>query len=154
MTKSGNLILSLVGFAFSFGLAIAPVSSSYAEGKEHKLVIHMDENDPKKMNLALNIVEQSKKEWARRGDTITVEVVAHGPGLHMLRDDTSPVKKRIGLITLKLDNVIFSACGNTLKKQSKKEGHAVPLIADARQVPAGVVRIMELQEIGYSYVRP
>jgi uncharacterized protein len=30
----------------------------------------------------------------------------------------------------------------------------VPLIAEATVVPSGVVRLMELQEQGWSYVRP
>jgi intracellular sulfur oxidation DsrE/DsrF family protein len=36
----------------------------------------------------------------------------------------------------------------------KTEGKAVPIIADATLVPSGVVRLMELQEQGWSYVRP
>ena len=154
MMKTRKLLLIVLGLGMTFATALAPVSSANAEGKVHKLVLHMDENDPKKMNLALNIVEQSKKEWARRGDTLIVEVVAHGPGLMMLRTDKSPVKKRIGLIAIQQENVSFSACGNTMKKMGKKEGKAITLIPEATKVPAGVVRIMELQEMGYLYVRP
>jgi intracellular sulfur oxidation DsrE/DsrF family protein len=36
----------------------------------------------------------------------------------------------------------------------KREGKPVPLIAEATIVPAGVVRLMELQEQGYAYVKP
>ncbi|MCP5367407.1 MAG: hypothetical protein H6907_13910 [Hyphomicrobiales bacterium] len=125
-----------------------------AEGQAHKLVIHVDENDKTKMTIALNIVEQTVKLWQDRGDTVTFEIVAHGPGLHMLRADTSPVKKRIGLMSTEIDNLSFSACANTLRKQEAKEGKTVPLVPEARTVPGGVFRIMQLQEMGYSYVRP
>jgi hypothetical protein len=36
----------------------------------------------------------------------------------------------------------------------KKEGHAVKIVSEARMVPAGVVRLTELQEEGWSYIRP
>jgi len=37
---------------------------------------------------------------------------------------------------------------------TEKEGKVPPLIAEAKNVPSGVVRLMELQEAGYSYIRP
>ena len=36
----------------------------------------------------------------------------------------------------------------------KAEGHAIPIVPEATVVPSGVVRLMELQEAGWSYVRP
>jgi intracellular sulfur oxidation DsrE/DsrF family protein len=36
----------------------------------------------------------------------------------------------------------------------KKEGHAISILPEATIVPSGVVRLMELQEQGWSYVRP
>jgi hypothetical protein len=48
----------------------------------------------------------------------------------------------------------FSGCNNTLQAMQKTEGKEISLVAEARIVPAGVVRLMELQEAGWSYVRP
>jgi uncharacterized protein len=36
----------------------------------------------------------------------------------------------------------------------KKEGQPISLVSEAVLVPAGVVHVMELQEKGWSYVRP
>jgi intracellular sulfur oxidation DsrE/DsrF family protein len=36
----------------------------------------------------------------------------------------------------------------------KTEGKAVPIIQEAVVVPAGVVRLVELQEQGFKYVKP
>jgi intracellular sulfur oxidation DsrE/DsrF family protein len=36
----------------------------------------------------------------------------------------------------------------------KKEGHPIAILSEATIVPSGVVRLMELQEQGWSYVRP
>jgi intracellular sulfur oxidation DsrE/DsrF family protein len=48
----------------------------------------------------------------------------------------------------------FSACNNTREGMEKKEGHPINVLSDAVLVPSGVVRLMELQEEGWSYVRP
>jgi intracellular sulfur oxidation DsrE/DsrF family protein len=37
---------------------------------------------------------------------------------------------------------------------SAKAGQDVPLMSEAMVVPSGVVRLVELQEQGYAYIRP
>lgn len=37
---------------------------------------------------------------------------------------------------------------------TKQEGKDVPLVSEARVVPSGVVQLIELQEQGFSYIRP
>jgi intracellular sulfur oxidation DsrE/DsrF family protein len=49
---------------------------------------------------------------------------------------------------------VFSGCGNTLNNQSKQEGKEISLVSEARIVQTGIARVMELQEQGWSYVRP
>ena len=74
----------------------------------------------------------------------------------MLRADTSPVQDRIKRLKDMVfpGKIQFSACNNTKQGMEKREGHAITIIPQATLVPSGVVRIMELQEQGWSYVRP
>jgi intracellular sulfur oxidation DsrE/DsrF family protein len=125
-------------------------------GKPHHLVIQVDQNDPEVMNLALNNAKNVIEMYRAKNEDVAVEIVAYGPGLHMLRDDTSPVKDRIKqMAELNYPSTLaFSACNNTKQFMEKREGHAITIIPQATIVPAGVVRIMELQEQGYSYVKP
>jgi intracellular sulfur oxidation DsrE/DsrF family protein len=37
---------------------------------------------------------------------------------------------------------------------AKREGKEIPLIKEAKSVPSGVIRLIELQEQGWSYLRP
>ena len=83
-----------------------------------------------------------------------IQVVAYGPGLHMLRADTSPVKKRILSLLENFDMLSFVACGNTKKAMTRKENKEIPIMPEAKMVTAGVVHLMELQEQGWSYIRP
>ena len=125
-------------------------------GKEHRLAIQVDQNDAEVMNMVLNNAKNTLEYYRERNEDVEVEIVAYGPGLHMLRDDTSPVKDRIKqLKDLSFpSNLTFSACDNTKRAMEKREGHSIAIIPQASIVPSGVVRLMELQEQGWSYVKP
>jgi intracellular sulfur oxidation DsrE/DsrF family protein len=133
------------------------LSASFAaDGKSHRVSIQVDQNDPQVMNLALNNATNVIEYYRARNEDVEVDIVTYGPGLHMLRADTSPVQDRIKrLKELAFPGKIqFSACNNTKQGMEKAEGHAISILSDATIVPSGVVRLMELQEQGWSYVRP
>lgn len=106
------------------------------------------------MNLALNNVVNVTKYHEAQGDEVVIEVVAYGPGLNMYIPGNSPVEDRISTMSLGMDNVAFSACGNTKAKMEQKVGHEIKLMDEATITPSGVVRLIELQEQGYAYVKP
>ncbi|WFU69784.1 MULTISPECIES: DsrE family protein [unclassified Bradyrhizobium] len=122
--------------------------------RPHRLVIHVDVNDPAVMNLALNNVSNVAQHYSDLNQKVEIEVVAYGPGLHMLRDDTSPVKGRVAAMSETTPGLTFSACGNTRENMTKSEGKDIPLVSQAKVTKSGVVRLMELQEQGWSYLRP
>jgi intracellular sulfur oxidation DsrE/DsrF family protein len=136
------------------GLAAGVLLAGAAWAEPHKLAIHVDQNDPAVMNMALNNAQNVMAYYAEQGEEVTVELVAYGPGLNMFVADKSPVEDRISAMSLENDNLSFAACGNTLKGMEKKTGAKVNLMSEAVVVPSGVVRLMELQEDGYAYVRP
>src|SRR5882757_8170901 len=135
---------------------LANKANAQRSTKAHRLVIQVDQNDPAVMNLALNNATNVIDYYRAKGENVDVDVVTYGPGLHMLRADTSPVQDRIkGLKDYAFPSKIqFSACGNTKEGMEKKEGHPITMLSEAVIVPSGVVRLMELQEKGWSYVRP
>jgi uncharacterized protein len=124
--------------------------------RPHRIVIQVDQNDPAVMNLALNNATNVIDYYRAKQQDVQVDLVTYGPGLHMLRDDTSPVKDRIKQLKDSAfpSTVQFSACTNTKENMEKKEGKPVSIVSDAVLVPSGVVHLMELQESGWSYVRP
>ena len=122
--------------------------------KMHRVVIQVTQNDPALMNIALNNAENLNNYYQQKGEHLQVEFVAYGPGLHMLRSDTSPVRDRIKSFAEKNKKVTFSGCGNTLNAQSKQESKELTLLPEAHIVPTGIARITELQEQGWAYVRP
>nr|WP_244070650.1 DsrE family protein [Bradyrhizobium sp. Ce-3] len=124
------------------------------KGKEHRLILQVNSNDPAAMNLTLNNATNVAEYYKGLGEKVKIEVVTFGPGLHMLREDTSPVKARIEEMALSSPEVSFKACGNTQEKMQKAENKSIPIIKQADVVKSGVVRVMELQEKGWAYVKP
>jgi len=134
--------------------APAEISTAADQKPPHRLAVQVDVNDPAVMNLALNNVSNAAQHYSEIGQKVEIEVIAFGPGLHMLRDDTSPVKARIKSMSEAMPHLAFSACGNTRENMTRAEAKDVSLISQAKVVKAGVVRLMELQEQGWSYLRP
>ena len=122
--------------------------------KEHRLILQVNSNDPAAMNLALNNAMNVTEYYKETGENVKIEVVTFGPGLHMLREDTSPVKARIETMSLSNPEISFKACGNTQANMHKAENKDIPIIRAAEVVKSGVIRIMELQEQGWTYVKP
>ncbi len=145
-----KLLRAMIALSTALFLSV----SAHAADIVHKLAIHVDENDPAVMALALNNAENVKAYYASQGEGLMVEIVAYGPGLNMLLAGKSPVKERIAAMSLEDPTMQFSACGNTLAKMQEKAGKDLPLLSEAKLVTSGVVRLMELQEQGYSYVKP
>lgn len=122
--------------------------------KQHRVVIQVSEADPRVMNLALNNAENLRNFYEEAGEAIQIEIVAYGPGLNMVRSDTSPVRDRLAALVGRSQPVTFSGCDNTLGRQSKQEGKEISLVPEARLVPTGIGRIVQLQEQGWTYIRP
>lgn len=146
----------LSAFAAVLMLAVTASFGFAANAKEHRVAIQVDQNDPAVMNLALNNATNIMEYYKSKNETVQIDIVAYGPGLHMLRADTSPVHDRIKQIVNASfpSNIKFSACENTKQGMEKREGKAISIIPEAEVVPSGAVRLIELQEQGWSYLRP
>ncbi len=143
-----------------FSIALPSIAFAAAaradERKTHRVVFQVNQNSPEVMNLALNNVTNVIEYYRARNEDVDVDVVTYGPGLHMLRADTSPVQDRIKRLKEYVfpGKIQFSACNNTKEGMEKKEGHAIAIVPEATIVPSGVVHVMELQEQGWNYIKP
>lgn len=145
--------IGLLVIAFS-SQAVGQSQSKAPAPKVHRIVIQVSQNDPAVMNMALNNAENLAKHYSEKGEKYDIEFVAYGAGLSMMRSDTSPVKDRLAAIATQTRNITFAGCGNTLANQSKQENKSISLVPEARIVATGIGRVVELEEQGWSYVRP
>ena len=146
--KFRTLMSMLVVCTLVLALGSAAVAEDIPKAK-HNIVFQVSTGDPTAQKIALNNVVNVQK--ALGIDNVNIELVAYGPGLGIL---TPKSPEAIRVKSLATQNIVFSACGTTIKGIEKKTGKKVALTEGVRVVPGGVVRIMELQENGWSYIRP
>ena len=76
--------LSLVSASFA-----GNTTATKSIAKTHRVAIQVDQNDPAVMNLALNNASNIFEHYRTKGESVEVDIVTNGPGLHMLRDTSS-----------------------------------------------------------------
>ena len=116
---------------------------------DKKIVLQISDPNPFKQTLVLNVANNLIKHYGP--DQVDIEIVAFGPGLRLLMKNNSNQSRINGLSS---NGVRFAACENTIASFTKKLGHAPELVPQATPVSAGVVRIIELTEAGYTLVKP
>jgi len=154
MFKSIRFVATLIALMIPAYLAGVHTASSQNTTKLHKMVIQVSRDDTEGMNLALGNAMNAKALYDKRGEQFQVEIVAYGPGITMFRSDNSPVKDRLIAAQKAIPGIVYSMCGNAKAAAEKREGHEIIPLPGVGVVPAGVVRVAELEEQGYVYIRP
>ncbi|HME30189.1 MAG TPA: hypothetical protein VKE53_10050 [Pseudolabrys sp.] len=139
---------------FAALLLLPLVCAPAVAAEKHKLALQISDNDADKMHAVLNVAANVSKYYSDKGEEVEIQIVAFNAGLHMLRDDTSPVKPRLKSFQQGMPNVSFMACQNTLEAMARKEGKEPALVENAERVKAGIVTLIELGEKGWTIVRP
>ncbi|MSQ51530.1 MAG: hypothetical protein EXR28_06550 [Betaproteobacteria bacterium] len=141
--------LSVIGAVQWAGAAEAPAAKRPAPANQaikHKVIFQVSDNDPAKWNLTLNNARNVQQDLGEKN--VEIEIVAYGPGIGMLKMD-SPVGNRIG--EAMSTGVQVVACENTMTNQKLSREDMLSRIG---YVKAGVVELMEKQQMGWSYIRP
>lgn len=120
----------------------------------HRLAVQISDDNPEKMNAALDIAANVSRHYSGLGEEVEIEIVAMNDGLLMLRADTSPIKARLEQFRKSMPNVSFKACGNTVETMTRAEGKPIPLLPETGVVSTGVAYLMQLAEHGWFVLRP
>ena len=144
-----DLVSKVIAAFFFICGGTLPGAVVLADGAAHKVVIQVSTDDERTQKIALNNAVNIQKSLGV--DEVTIEIVAYGPGLGIM---TLAGKQSQRVADLDLQDITFSACNNTIKKVTKKKGAAPKLVEGVTIVDSGAVRIIELQQQGYAYIRP
>ncbi len=139
--------------AVSAGVSVAPAVAQAPDGI-HRLALQISDDDVAKMTSVLDIAANVSRHYSGIGEEVEIEIVAFAGGVHMLRADISPVKERLVGFMQSMVNVTFQACGNTLDTMERNEGRRPQLIGGTGIVQTGVARLIDLNEQGWTIVRP
>src|ERR1700754_232236 len=116
---------------------------------EHKIVLQLSDNDPYKQALVLSVANNLLKFYDP--DKVAIEVVAFGPGIDLLRSESTSRKQVESLIA---QGVRFDVCLNTVDTIARETGKRPDIIPLAIPVQVGVAQVLSLTENGFTMVRP
>ena len=112
---------------------------------QHRIVMQLSSNDTLVWKGLMNNLKHLKAGW---GDSVLIEVVAHGPGLDFLTNGKTTQQEKIN--HFKQLGIMFIACENTMmERKISKES----IIAEAAFVRMGIGEIVRKQEQGWSYIK-
>ncbi len=131
-------------------IALAVMTFNVYAIKAHNIVIHVDSRGLKTQKLAMNAADNLQHLYGK--DKVNVEVVTCGPGLNMVKADTKFYSKRIKRMIK--DGIRFSAGLDHTDKQELKDGRHVEFLPGVIEVQGCLMRIVNLQESGYTYMKP
>jgi uncharacterized protein len=128
-------------------VALLPVwaAAQVSQPPRNRAVFQVTDNDPARWNMILNNMANLREGVG--GEEIEIELVAFGPGLLMLKADSS-VKQRVAE-ALK-SGATINVCQNTMRGMKLVPADMLP---DIGYVPAGVVEVMRKQQQGWAYIR-
>jgi intracellular sulfur oxidation DsrE/DsrF family protein len=118
-------------------------------GTKERVVIQVSDGDPKVWNLALNVVDNVKVNYAKRKIDAEIQLVAFGPGIQMLKDD-AVVASRVRDAVKKGDAKMV-ACENSMQRFKLSRS---AMLENVTYVDAGVIHIVERQREGWAVIRP
>ena len=145
---------SVLAIAVALWLAgAAGVDASHlGDGKKHRIVYQLDDPGVDKARFVLNNIANHVKGVGGFKNIEALELVVFGPALKEFVKKGLDSEVRQALEALQVQGVVFGACGNTMKGMNVTLEQLAP---GAKALPqGGVVRVMELQEQGFSYIRP
>jgi intracellular sulfur oxidation DsrE/DsrF family protein len=116
---------------------------------QHHLALQLSDRAADKQAFVLSVAYNMLTQYGP--DKIAIEVVALGPGIDLLRQE-SPHRAEVD--SLVSQGVRFSVCMFTIETIERNTKKPVALNPRAQHVAAGVARLLTLAENGYTVVRP
>jgi intracellular sulfur oxidation DsrE/DsrF family protein len=139
--------VSALGAAFAASHARAAAENPAQD--KLKVVYHLSDLD--KVSFVIGNI-QNHFDGVGGPEHVTIALVVHGPALRAFRTtEANPdLTQHVG--RLSKAGLELAACGNTMRAQKITLGDLLPGFVSAEK--GGVVRIAELQSLGYLYLRP
>ena len=146
----GNVVIAaLMAPTISTAAQAQPAPLPDKPFAEHRLVLQLSDNDPKKQALVISVAYNLLKFYDP--DKVAIEVVTFGPGIDLLRPENTSRKLVESLVA---QGVRFDICLNTVDTVERETGKRPDFIPVATPVQVGVGQILSLTENGYTLVRP
>lgn len=153
---AASVVLLLAAFAAGWLARPVPLPDLYSavidniETSGYRVVLHIDEADPRKFEQVLRQTERLLTEYRDKG--VQVEILANSAGLDLLRVDTSPYAQRIANILSRHQNFRLVACSNAVSRL--RAAGVTPVFFEGTRTGESAVEhaVRRLRE-GWSYIK-
>lgn len=149
-------VFSRAGMGIFAALFASPARA--AANKPHRVAIQINSEDRKTQAVALGNAHNYAAYYKAKGEPFEIEIVTFGLGYSMVRADMSMMKGELEGLQKELGSSLrVVACQNTRRALADSEGKKpedIPLLPGVKETPSGVVRLAELQEQDWAYIRP
>lgn len=137
-----TFLLSAILCSFAFGFSAEAQTNL---PNKHRIVMQLSSSDTLVWKGLMNNLKHLKAGW---GDSVQIEVVAHGPGIEMLMNNKTTQQEKIASFTKA--GIVFMACENTMKEKNIAKENIIP---ESIFVAMGIGEIVRKQEQGWSYIK-
>lgn len=134
----------LLLFLFT-GLGLTQTLAQTSPLPPHRIVMQLTSGDTMVYKGLFKQLNNLKAGW---GDSVEIQVVCHGPGMHLLMTAKTPDAAKIR--SFQARGIRFVACENTLRERGISKTELLP---DLDFVKMGIAEIVMKQEAGWSYIK-
>jgi uncharacterized protein len=144
-----NILAGLLTATGGLFAAAGATRAKAAAPDKAKVVYHLSDLD--KVHFVLGNIK-NHYDGVGGPERVTIELVVHGPALKAFHAASANMDNRKRVAEFSKIGLRLAACGNTMRGQHIELKDLLPgfVVADK----GGVVRIAELQSMGYVYLRP
>lgn len=164
-TIAASIILS-VGFVFGWVLhssqtpqSLTSIANDYFENtsvqqdQTWNILVHVTSDDPYRLKVVLDETESILQTYENKQQSVSIRILANGPGLNLLRDDKSPYAQQISSLQSKYDNIVFAACAKAIDRLEIEKGIQVQLLPNTQIAPSAVNEVLNRQKEGWTYIK-
>ncbi|ACL71660.1 hypothetical protein [Thioalkalivibrio sulfidiphilus] len=119
-----------------------------------RILLHVNTADVERISNMLDEVELLMAAAEQQGVALQIQVVTHGEGLALLREDVSPFPQRVSMLAQRYPAALsFTACLNTIERLRREENIHVRLLPAAQVINSGVAEVIRRQSQGWAYIQ-
>ena len=126
-------------------------SNNIAEDPD-KIIVQVSNANPVRLEAALDETETLLRSYQRKHHPLTMEIIANGGGLDLLRVGISPFAQRVMRMKSEYPNLHFYACSQTVMALRNK-GIDVQLLPNTELASSALDEIDKRVRQGWDYVR-
>ena len=118
-----------------------------------RVLLHVTSDDAYRLNTLLEETESILREFQGKQQKVTIQILANGKGLNLLRSDRSHFGQRIAKLQSTYENLAFMACARAIARVKQKTGKDVPLLPNIQVAPSAISEVLGRQREGWAYIK-